>query len=150
VIRAFAVAVAVVVASLASSLGACTRIEPDAIPNVKLGMAPGDVRDRFEPGGPGAWQTSVGKVADDTALEWKAKDGSSKVKEARFEFHLGMLVAVRATTNEPPPSGEKISATPATVTVRRASPSGGTDVSVLSRDCPTHKDEAAALASKAK
>ena len=24
----------------------CTRLEPDAIPNVKLGMAPGDVRER--------------------------------------------------------------------------------------------------------
>lgn len=131
-------------------VGACTRIEPDAIPNVKLGMAPGDVRDRFEPGGQGSWQTSVGAAADDTALEWKAKDGSAKVKDARFEFHLGMLVAIRANTNDPAPSSEKIATTPSTVSVRRAASGGGTEVVVLARDCPTHKEEAASLASKAK
>lgn len=139
-----------VVVAVALMIGACTRTEPDAVPNVKLGMAPGDVRDRFEPGGPGTWQTSVGKVADDTAIEWKAKDGSAKVREARFEFHLGMLVAIRATTNDAPPSGEKISTTPASVTVRRPAGAGGSEVAVLSRDCPTHKDEAAALASRGK
>jgi hypothetical protein len=136
------------VLALALALGACTRIEADALPNVKLGMAPRDVRERFEPGGEGTWQTSVGAAADDTAIEWKAKDGSAKVKQARFEFHLGMLVAIRATTNEPPPTGERISATPGSVTVRRPEPSGGTSLSVLSRDCPTHKDEAAGLVSR--
>lgn len=141
----------VVILAAALVLGGCTRVEPDAIPNVKLGMAPKDVRDRFEPGGPGAWHSAVGKAADDTALEWKATDGSARVKEARFEFHLGMLVAVRATTNEPAPADETISTTPASVTVRRAAPSGpGREIAVLSRDCPTHKDEAAALASRAK
>jgi hypothetical protein len=143
VIRAALFAVAMLV-------GACTRLEPDAIPNVKLGMAPGDVRDRFEPGGPGTWQTSVGKPEGDTAIEWKATDGSAKIRDARFEFHLGMLVAVRATTNEPAPAGEKISTTPASVTVRRPGPASGSEIAVLSRDCPTHKDEAAALASRAK
>lgn len=132
-------------------LGACTRIEPDAIPNVKLGMAPGDVRERFEPGGPGAWQTSVSKIVGDTAIEWHATDGTAKVKEARFEFHNGMLVAVRATTNEAPPSSEKITTTPGSVTVRRAAPANGvTEIAVLARDCPTHKEEATALAAKAK
>ena len=139
----------IVVVAVAVLLGACTRLEADAIPNVKLGMAPGDVRERFDPGGPGTWQTSVGKVAGDTAIEWQAKDGSARVKEARFEFHNGMLVAVRATTNEAPPASEKITKTPATVSARRAAPSGGTDVTVLARDCPTHKDEAATLAAKA-
>lgn len=132
------------------ALGACTRIETDALPNVRLGMAPRDVRDRFEPGGEGSWQTSVGAAADDTAIEWKAKAPSAKVKDARFEFHLGMLVAIRATTNDPPPSGEKIATTPKTVTVRRAAPGGGTEIAVLARDCPTHKDEAERLAAKAR
>lgn len=140
--------VAILAAALA--FGGCTRTEPDAIPNVKLGMAPGDVRDRFEPGGPGAWHSAVGKAADDTALEWKATGGAAKVKEARFEFHLGMLVAVRATTNEPAPSGERISATPASVTVRRRASSGGTDIALLARDCPTHKDEASGLVARMK
>lgn len=129
--------------------GACTRIEPDALPNVRLGMAPRDVRDRFEPGGEGTWQTSVGAAADDTALEWKSK-GTSKVKDARFEFHLGMLVALRATTNDAPPASEAITTTPRTVTVRRPAAGGGTEISVLARDCPTHKDEAERLAAKAR
>lgn len=135
--------------ALVLGLGACST-EPDAMPNVKLGMAPGDVRDRFEPGGPGRWQTSVGAAADDTAIEWKAKDGSAKVREARFEFHLGMLVAIRATTNEPAPPSERVVATPATVTVRRPGMSGGSEIAVLSRSCPTHQEEAAKLAAKAK
>lgn len=142
-IRAAIVAVAVLAF-------ACTRVEPDAIPNVKLGMAPGDVRDRFEPGGPGTWQTSVSHIAGDTAVEWHATNGTAKVVEARFEFHNGMLVAVRAKSNEPPPSGEKITTTPGSVTVRRSAPTGGTEIAVLARDCPTHKEEAAALAAKAK
>lgn len=141
-------------AILALFLGACaascTRIEADALPNVKLGMAPGDVRDRFEPGGPGTWQTSVGASADDTAIEWKAKDGSAKVKEARFEFHLGMLVAIRAKTTEPPPSEDEISATPAKVTLKKKATDGSTELDVLSRDCPTHKEEASKLAARAK
>ena len=127
----------------------CTRIETDALPNVRLGMAPRDVRDRFEPGGEGTWQTSVGAAADDTAIEWKSK-GASKVKDARFEFHLGMLVALRATTSDPPPASETITTTPRTVTVRRPAAGGGTEISVLARDCPTHKDEAERLAAKAR
>lgn len=132
------------------ALTACTRIETDAVPNVRLGMAPRDVRDRFEPGGEGTWQTSVGAAADDTALEWKTKGGPSRVKDARFEFHLGMLVAIRATTSEPAPAGEQISTTRNTVTVRRAAPGGGTEIAVLARDCPTHRDEAERLAAKAR
>jgi hypothetical protein len=61
-----------------------------------------------------------------------------------------MLVAVRATTNEPAPTPEKITATPGSVTVRRPAPSGGTDVAVLARDCPTHKEEAAGLVARMK
>ena len=144
-IRAVLVAIALLL------LGACTRIEADALPNVKLGMGPGDVRARFEPGGEGTWQTKVAAAAGDTALEWKATNGSAKVKDARFEFHNGMLVAVRAQTREPAPSGESISATPSTVSVRRPVAGGeGTEIVVLSRDCPTHKDESSALAAKAK
>lgn len=144
VIRALVLAAVLVLGG-----GGCTRIETDALPNVRLGMAPRDVRDRFEPGGEGAWQTSLGAAADDTALEWKAK-GPSKVKDARFEFHLGMLVAIRATTTDPAPDAEKVSSTPKTVTVRRAAPGGGTEIAVLARDCPTHKDEAERLATKAR
>jgi hypothetical protein len=98
-------------------IAACSHDAPDAIPNVRLGMAPRDVRDRFHPpnGDPGAWQTALG-AGDDTVLEWTARDPQSTIREARFEFHLGMLVAMRAKTTDKL-GREEISTTPKTVTV---------------------------------
>lgn len=109
-------------------------------------MAPRDVRDRFRPGTEGNWQTALG-TGDDTVLEWTARDPTSAVVQARFEFHLGMLVAIRARTNEVL-RAEQVALTPKTVTM--TSPvAGGATVTVLARDCPTHKVEAEAIASKA-
>lgn len=125
----------------------CDRKDREAIPNVRLGMAPRDVRDRFQPGSDGSWQTALG-AGDDTVLEWTAKDAKASVKDARFEFHLGMLVAIRAHLAEKS-AKEDVSSTPKTVTMRGPA-EGGTVVTVLARDCPTHKDEADALAAKAK
>ena len=125
----------------------------EAVPGVRLGMAPRDVRDRFEDGAAGGWQTKVGGgtgASDDTVLEWTATPtggGKSRATQARFEFHLGMLVAVRAHLREPL-SSPRIDVTPKTVTVRNPA-AGGTDVIILARDCPTHHDEAEALAAKA-
>lgn len=131
---------------------ACDREAPNEIvPGVRLGMTPRDVRDRFEGGGTGTWQTKVGGGAgasDDTLLEWSATGDRSRATHARFEFHLGMLVAVRAHLREPI-SAPRIDLTPKTVTVR-APEGGGTEVTILSRDCPTHHDEAEALAAKAR
>jgi hypothetical protein len=133
-----------------AALLACTTPEPDAIPNVRLGMAPRDVRERFEPGGAGTWQTSVARAEEggDTAIEWAAS-GPAKIATARFEFHLGMLVAMRVRTNDPS-SSETVSTTAKTVTARRPAAEGGTNVTILARDCPTHKDEADALTLRAK
>jgi hypothetical protein len=133
-------------------LAACTKPEPDAVPGVRLGMTPHDVRERLVTGGEGTWQTRVGAAADDTALEWTAKDADkARVPHATFEFHLGMLVAVRAQVRErtSAPAEESVATTPRTVTLRRATPSGVTDVTVLARDCPTHHEEAESLASRA-
>lgn len=142
------------IAALTISLAASgCRSEGDAIPHVKLGMAPRDVRERFQPGEPGrpppagSWQTAVGG-GDDTALEWTSREPSSAFADARFEFHVGMLVAIRAHLREPS-TKETISTTARTVTLR-APHDGGTAITVLSRDCPTHKDEAASIASRAK
>ncbi len=132
-----------------SLLVGCTRGESsEALPNVRLGMAPRDVRARFAPEGEGSWQTAVG-TGDDTVLEWTARDPNAPIAHARFEFHLGMLVAIRARTNEPT-SKETIALTPKTVTVRAPAGEGGTTVTVLARDCPTHKDEAEAFAVRAR
>jgi hypothetical protein len=136
------------VAALASA--ACEKSEPEPLPSVRLGMSPRDVRDRFEPGGEGTWQTSLG-AADDTVLEWKANDARAKVAHARFEFHVGMLVAIRARTADGADAAERVVLTPKTVTVRRPAPNeegGGTSVVVLARDCPTHRDEAESLAAR--
>lgn len=136
------------VALLFIFLTACTGAEKEPIPNVRLGMAPRDVRDRFQPGGEGSWQTALG-AGDDTVLEWTSRDAKSPVASARFEFHLGMLVAIRARMTETT-TAEQVSATPKTVTVRGPAREGGTAVTVLARDCPTHKDEAEGFASKAR
>jgi hypothetical protein len=145
-------AVLVLVSSLALILGAgCTRDAADAkdaVPNVRLGMAPRDVRERFQPGGEGTWQTALG-VGDDTVLEWTSRDAKSSVVQARFEFHLGMLVAIRARLYDSS-TAENVSLTTKTVTVRAPAREGGTSVTVLARDCPTHKSEADAFAAKAR
>ena len=117
------------------------------MPNVRLGMAPRDVRERFRPGGEGTWQTALG-TGDDTVLEWTSRDAKSPVAQARFEFHLGMLVAIRARTTETS-RREEVSSTPKTVTVKAPAREGGSSITVLARDCPTHKDEAESFAAKA-
>lgn len=144
----------VVMAGVSSSAVACGR-EPasEVIPGVRLGMTPRDVRDRFQGGGEGSWQTRVGGGAgasDDTVLEWNAAEETSRATTARFEFHLGMLVAIRAHLREQV-SAERIDLSPKTVTLRAPGPpgAGGSDVTVLARDCPTHREEAESLAAKA-
>lgn len=128
-------------------LAGCERAEREAVPNVRLGMAPRDVRDRFQPGSEGTWQTALG-AGDDTVLEWTAKEPGAATRDARFEFHLGMLVAIRAHLAEKA-AKERVSSTPKTVTMWGPD-GGGSRVVVLARDCPTHKDEADALAAKVK
>jgi hypothetical protein len=140
--------IARLVVVLAVALTSCrdpSENSGDALPNVRLGMAPRDVRDRFQPGGEGSWQTALG-AGDDTVLEWTSKDPKSSVASARFEFHLAMLVAIRARTKGEAPRDELVSLTPRTVTVRSKANDGGTSITVLARDCPTHKDEAEAFA----
>ena len=114
-------------------------------------MSPRDVRDRFDPSGPGAWQTKVGGgtgASDDTVLEWSSTSDATRATTARFEFHLGMLVAVRAHLREPVAT-ERVELTPKVVTLRSPQ-GGGSDVSILARDCPTHHEEAESLASRAR
>lgn len=133
--------------ALAFSGAACARSGPEPLSNVRLGMSPRDVRAHFEPSSAGAWKTTLGSGGD-TILEWTPREPSSAVGRVRFEFHLGMLVAVRARIRADGP--ERIEATPTSVLVRRPAAPGETDLTLLARDCPTHHDEAEALASKAR
>ena len=140
--------------ALLASCAACHG-EPasETLPGVRLGMSPRDVRDRFDGGAEGSWQTKVGGGAgasDDTVVEWNASSDKSRVSHARFEFHLGMLVGVRAHLRPGAVKPEaRTEATPKTVTVL-APVADGTDVTMLARDCPTHHDEAESLAAKAR
>ena len=139
---------------LLTALAGCTARDTasELIPGVRLGMSPRDVRDRFDGGGAGAWQTKLGGGAagasDDNVLEWTAAGDATRATTARFEFHLGMLVAVRAHLREPA-AGERVDLTQKTVTMR-APRGGGSDVTILARDCPTHHEEAESLASRAR
>jgi hypothetical protein len=120
---------------------ACSREGEEALPGVRLGMSPRDVRERFT-SGEGTWQTSVG-AGDDTVLDWTARTSAQgNVSSARFEFHNGMLVAIRARFAEEG-GPERVSVSPKTVAIRRPDESGGVSLTVLARDCPTHRDEAA-------
>ncbi len=100
---------------LTLGLAACGRdAGGEALPGVRLGMSPRDIRDRFDEGGQGTWQTKVGGGAgasDDTVLEWTATSPQSRATQARFEFHLGMLVAIRAHLREGIPA-ERVESTP--------------------------------------
>lgn len=108
-------------------------------------MTPRDVRDRFEQSGEGSWQTNLGQ-GDDTVLEWQSQGPRGRVSDARFEFHLGMLVAVRAHTQDRITS-ERATVTTKTVFVERPA-ERGSEIVLLARDCPTHHDEAEALVAR--
>lgn len=133
---------------LAGSVGGCDTSEAGPFPSVRLGMTPRDVRGRFEPGGEGSWKTGTG-AGDDTVLEWRASAPGAKVPEARFEFHHGMLVAIRARLADAE-DHERVAATVRSVTLRRPAAAGGTEIAVLARDCPSHRQEAESLALKAR
>jgi hypothetical protein len=127
---------------------ACSRDTGiDAFERVRLGMSPRDVRARFAEAGQGTWQTSLGSNAtDDTVLEWASSSPTSSALRAKFEFHRGMLVAVRANLREAL-LRSRLEVSPHTVAVQVPS-GGGTDVTILARDCPTHHSEAESIAAR--
>lgn len=106
----------------------------------KLGMAPRDVRERFDLAPLGAFKiTSPG---DELVLDWApAHAGEGTVESARFEFHSGMLVAVRAklAPRDPEAAGAPLLATKTAVVARATSE--GVSYTLIARDCPTHREE---------
>ena len=106
----------------------------------KLGMAPRDVRDRFDLAPLGAFKiTSPG---DELILDWApAHAGEGTVESARFEFHAGMLVAVRAklAQRDPEAAGVALLATKTAVVARARAE--GVSYTLIARDCPTHREE---------
>lgn len=103
-------------------------------------MSAKDVRDRFEAPSPGSWTVTPG---EDMFLDWKAVAPSrATLAAARFEFHNGMLVAVRADlpAGDALASGPPLATSPASVLVREKR-EGGVGYRLIARDCPAHRDE---------
>ena len=117
----------------------CAPPAPEPILGVRLGMTPTQVRDRFDPAGPGTFRSEA--MDEDFALVWEP-EADSAVRGARHEFHLGQLVAMRLTVSEDAPeaSGAAILTTDLSV-LTRESVAEGVAITWLARSCPTHADE---------
>jgi hypothetical protein len=133
------------VSALAIAVAACSKPDQTIFHGVRLGMAARDVRDRFDVGTTGEWKVTPG---EEMLLDWSpAADGGhamdGPVASARFEFHSGMLVAIRADLDRGDPSagGGELTVTGASVAAREPLPKDHVSYTLLARDCPTHKAE---------
>lgn len=125
--------------ALVSSIVMPSGPEIPSVRGVRLGMTPDQVRERFEGGAAAAWRTELAG----TDLTLIRAPGGTLDRETRFEFHNGMLVAIRLDLPEGAAegSGERLVITTGSVTERTASGPGRVQMRVLARDCPTHADE---------
>ena len=125
----------------ALALAACDK-RPPTFHGVELGMAPRDVRDRFDVKGSFQVEPSSG---DDFTMKFEPEKGST-VTAAQFEFHGGALVAVRSdvTATDPASRGEAFVVTRSAVLHRTRKPDLS-HVDLIARDCPTHRTEAEKL-----
>jgi hypothetical protein len=101
---------------------------------VRLGLTPDEVRAQR---GGGEWTTQV-QASGDLALERAGE---------RYEFHEGRLVAASldVAANDPEGAGPARLLTASSVLVRQPTASG-VRLRLVSRDCPTHAEEARRLA----
>jgi hypothetical protein len=116
------------------------------IHGVWLGMTPNDVRERFRTPGPGTWRS---EMQADPVLIWTATMVEPRTT-ASFEFHGGVLVAVRMVvpTSDPDAQGPALDVSTASVLVRRGQTDGRVEITLLARDCPTHAEEVRRLISR--
>lgn len=112
---------------------------------VRLGMTVRDLRARFDTAGAGQWESVV---ADDMVLRWKpATDARGGPLGAQFEFHMGILMAIRAdlALGDAAANGPPFELSESTVVVREPTPAGPVHLTVIARSCPTHAKEAERL-----
>lgn len=119
----------------ALSVAACGAAPHDWA-GVRLGMSVTDVRDRFQPGGPGAWTSAQ---EPEPVLRWVATDAGAPIRRAQFEVHKGMLVAL-TLGGSAFQTGPRLELTRASVAARREA-ADGPEVRVISRECETHRAE---------
>jgi len=127
--------------ALFALMAACGQSEGGtSFHGAKLGMAPRDVRDRFDLAPLGAFK--VTSPGDELILDWAPSHaGEGTVDSARFEFHAGMLVAVRANlaSRDPDAAGPSLVTTKNALVARKTAQ--GVDYTLMARDCPTHREE---------
>jgi len=140
---------------LALALVGCSERRIPDFHGVRLGMTPREVRDRFDVHGDFA--VAPAAANDDVTMRFSpiAAPAAQQVTvaeqvtvtSAQFEFHMGVLVAVRADVTAPDAasSGDATVATRAEV-LHRERKDGGAHIDWLSRECPTHTAEANRLA----
>jgi hypothetical protein len=118
----------------------------------RLGMTASQLRRGFALVGDFSVQ-SAGESDGELAVEWVPRadeQGSSVFSFARFEFHQGLLVAVRADTRDPSQATlartQPFVADAAAVLHRHvdghsSDSTARVRITLLSRDCPTHAEE---------
>ncbi len=116
--------------------------DPVSLRGVRLGMTAEQVRARFDEGRPATFRTEI--AGEDLVL---VRSPTSTVdREARFEIHEGMLVAVRLDLPEDAPEvAEAPRTTALSVFARLPADPGRARLVLLSRQCPTHAEEVARL-----
>ena len=128
----------------------CSRDNDDisGFRGARLGMSARDTRARFQTPAAGSWAASVATTGEE-AITWKASDASAEVSQASFEFHNGMMVAIRVTEAASAPGTSETGVRKSAVSVRQIVKPSGSDPSahltILARDCPTHAAEVAAI-----
>lgn len=107
---------------------------------VRVGMPVDAVRGAFVDGPAGVWSVLPGCLGED--LEWTRRDpAATSTRWARFEFHQGVLVAIRLHSDAAPPAAPRIELTPLTVSEVRSGSGASTSTTVLARNCETHRAE---------
>lgn len=118
---------------------ACGRQESiDEFHGARLGMTPSEVRDYFKPNGEFTILPS-GEGAID--LGWSGA-ASEIFTEAVFEFHEGILVAIRAKHGaDYSAKVQRLDVTPYAVRSISVGADANVETLLLARGCPTHESE---------
>ena len=111
---------------------------------LRLGVSPSDTRRLFDPGVDGVFRAS--SFGEGLALEWEPSQPQARVRAARFEFHGGLLVAVRLTLPAGASNEEELGVSASASAVLSRSRVDGEERWIwIARSCPTHAGEARAL-----
>jgi hypothetical protein len=107
---------------------------------VRLGMTSESVREVFVDAAAGRWSSRPGCSGE--ALEWARTDArATATRWARFEFHRGLVVAIRLLADPTLPIARHVDVTPAAIVDVRPGADGSTSTTVLAVGCERHLAE---------